>query len=52
MLYLSSNRITDLGALYLANALQNNTVRHILYLSMIYLLVLYNIGAHDIESWR
>ncbi len=47
---LAQNRIGNKGAEYLADALQNNIVRIVLYLFISYTHVSFNIGAHSVGS--
>ena len=49
VLNLYDNKIGSEGALYLANALENNTVRQILLINIYYILRRFEIGSYDTE---
>lgn len=52
MLCLNGNEIRYQGAQYLARALENNRVKHILYLYTVFSPCSFNLDAHNAESLR
>jgi hypothetical protein len=51
-LYLTWNEIGDEGAYHLSNALQQNSVRLVLYSSVSCVSVPFDTGTCHIESWK
>ncbi len=49
-MHLTTNRIGDEGAKFLADALETNTVRQFIFLSITYLLFAFNIDSYSAES--